>query len=113
MGTGGTPEGIISACAIRALGGTFLGRLDPQLATEKIRVREAGISTERWYRLEEMVISPDALFCATGITTGLLVEGVELLGSRYRTQSLMISGTTGERQLLTSWLPATALREGA
>ena len=77
MGTGGTPEGIISACAIRALGGAFWGRLDPQLATEKMRVREAGLSTERWYQLEELVMSPEVLFCATGITTGLLFEGVE------------------------------------
>ena len=75
MGTGGTPEGIISACAIRALGGTFWGRLDPQLATEKARVRRPGSRTERWYGLEELVLSPDMLFCATGITTGPAVRG--------------------------------------
>jgi fructose-1,6-bisphosphatase II len=108
MGTGGTPEGIISACAIRALGGTFWGRLDPQLATEKMRLRETGLSTERWYQLEELVMSPEVLFCATGITTGLLFEGVEHGSTHYRTQTLMISGVTGERQLLTSWLPLGA-----
>jgi fructose-1,6-bisphosphatase II len=113
MGTGGTPEGIISACAIRALGGTFWGRLDPQLATETAKVREAGLSTERWHRLEELVMSPEVLFCATGITTGLLFDGVERDGRHYRTQTLMLSGITGERQLLTSWLPISATERGA
>jgi fructose-1,6-bisphosphatase II len=113
MGTGGTPEGIISACAIRALGGTFWGRLDPQLATEKAKVREAGLSTERWHRLEELVMSPDVLFCATGITTGLLFDGVAQDGRHYRTQSLMLSGVTAERQLLTSWLPIQPAERGA
>ncbi len=107
MGTGGTPEGIIAACAVRALGGTFLGRLDPQLATEKRRVQEAGLDTGRWYRIEELVASDAALFCATGITTGLLFEGVTLQDGQYRTQTLMISGVTGERQLLTTYLPVS------
>lgn len=113
MGTGGTPEGILSACAIRAIGGGFWGRLDPQLATETAKVHAAGLSTERWYRVEELVMSPDTLFCATGITTGLLFEGVHHSDSGYRTQTLMISGITGERQLLTSWLPAHPLTREA
>ena len=49
MGTGGTPEGVMSACAMRGLGGEFLARIDPQLHTEAKAVREAGISTSRWY----------------------------------------------------------------
>jgi fructose-1,6-bisphosphatase II len=48
MGTGGTPEGVMSACAIRALGGEFVARFDPQLHTETKAVREAGLSTTRW-----------------------------------------------------------------
>ncbi len=49
MGTGGTPEGVMSACAISALGGEFLARLDPQLQTEAKAVKDAGIDTSRWY----------------------------------------------------------------
>jgi fructose-1,6-bisphosphatase II len=105
MGTGGTPEGILSACAIRGLGGEFLGRLDPQLPTEAKAVLDAGLDTERWYALEELVGSRDVLFCATGITTGLLFDGVERRDDHYRMQTLMISGATGERQILTSYLP--------
>ena len=105
MGTGGTPEGILAACAVRALGGVFMGRLDPQLAGEKARVREAGLDTERWYRIEELVSSRETVFCATGITTGLLFEGVRHEHGLCRTQTLMISGVTGERQLLTTFVP--------
>ena len=71
-------------------------------------MREAGLATDRWYRLEELVMSPDAVFCATGITTGLLFDGVEHGPTHYRTQTLMTGGGRGERQLLTSWLPVAA-----
>lgn len=105
MGTGGTPEGVISACAIRMLGGEFLGRLDPQLPSEIIAVREAGLDTSRWYGVEELVTSDQVYFCATGITTGLLFEGVERTRSQEKTQTLMIAGPGGERQILTTWHP--------
>lgn len=106
MGAGGTPEGIMSACAIRGMGGEFLGRIDPQLRTERQAVERAGLDTRRWYRLDELVTSEDVFFCATGITTGLMLDGVERVGDRLRTQTLMVAGATGERQILTSFLPA-------
>ena len=105
MGTGGTPEGVISACAIRLLGGEFLGRLDPQLPSEIIAVREAGLDTSRWYGVDELVGSDEAYFCATGITTGLLFEGVQRTRNQEKTQTLMIAGPGGERQILTTWHP--------
>lgn len=108
MGTGGTPEGVISACAIRLLGGEFLGRLDPQLPSEIIAVREAGLDTSRWYRVDELVRSDEAYFCATGITTGLLFDGVERMRGQEKTQTLMIAGPRGERQILTTWHPRAA-----
>ncbi len=109
MGTGGTPEGVISACAIRLMGGEFLGRLDPQLPSEIIAVRKAGLDTDRWYDADELVRSDDAYFCATGITTGLLFEGVERQRSGEKTQTLMIGGPHGERQILTTWHPCPAV----
>jgi fructose-1,6-bisphosphatase II len=105
MGTGGTPEGILAACAVRALGGVLYGRLDPQLQTETIEVRRAGLDTTRWYEVEELVTSEDTFFCATGITSGLLIEGVERGPMYDRLQTLMIVGRTGERQVLTSYYP--------
>ncbi len=104
-GTGGAVEGLIAACAVRALGGVFFARPDPLLAGEKARVREAGLDTGRWYGIEELVAARETVFCATGITSGLLLEGVVREGDRLRTTTLMISGTDGERHLLVTSAP--------
>jgi fructose-1,6-bisphosphatase II len=105
MGTGGTPEGVMSACAIRGIGGEFLGRLDPQLQTEAKAVKDAGIDTSKWYDRDEIIKSDNVFFCATGITTGLMLEGVDRGKTHYKVQTLMITGTTGERQIMTSYIP--------
>jgi len=102
MGTGGTPEGIISACAIRALGGEFLTRFDPQLPSEHIAVREAGLSTDQWMTLDNLISSPKVYFAATGITTGLLFDGIVRSPDYERMESLLISGETGEYTIVTS-----------
>lgn len=101
MGTGGCREGLISACAVRALDGVFHGRIDPQLATEKAEVSKAGMDTGRWFTVEELVRSSDVYFCATGITTGLLFEGVQRSRDFETTESLLIAGPDGVRQSLT------------
>lgn len=108
MGTGGTPEGVISAAAARALGAEFLGRLDPQRDDERNGVEAAGLSVTRWYATEDLVRSPDVLFCATGVTDGFLFHGVRRSPSHDRVQTLMISGITAERQILTSDKPRGA-----
>jgi fructose-1,6-bisphosphatase II len=105
MGTGGTPEGVMSACAIRGIGGEFLGRLDPQLQTEAKAVKDAGIDTSKWYDRDEIIKSDNVFFCATGITTGLMLEGVDRGKTHYKVQTLMITGATGERQIMTSYIP--------
>jgi fructose-1,6-bisphosphatase II len=109
MGTGGTPEGVMSACAVRALGGEFLARLDPQLQTEAKAVKDAGIDIEKWYERDEIIKSNNVFFCATGITTGLMLEGVERTRTHYKVQTMMITGATGERQILTSYTPSERL----
>ena len=103
VGTGGTPEGILSACAIRTLGGEMQARLDPQLPSEVAAVKKAGLDTARWLAVEDLVRSEKVYFAATGITTGLLFEGVERVRGPDRTQTLLISGISGERQLLTTY----------
>ena len=109
MGTGGTPEGITTACAIRAIGGEFIGRLDPQKPDERAAVEAAGLDTSRWYQLDEIVSSQDAMFCATGITPGPLFDGVQRTATHYRLQTLMACGATRERQLLTNYIPIAEL----
>lgn len=112
MGTGGTPEGVLSACAIRGLGGEFMGRLDPQLPSEIKAVKEMKLDTTRWYGVEDLVTASEVLFCATGITDGLLLEGMRRKPSYDRVQTLMISGLTRERQILTTYMPRSSRREG-
>lgn len=108
MGTGGAREGMLSAVAIRALGGEFTMRIDPQLTTEKAAVSKAEMDTKTWMALNDLVKSDNVHFTATGITTGLLFEGVEREGPMERTQSLLISGPSalhpnGRRQVLSTW----------
>jgi fructose-1,6-bisphosphatase II len=103
MGSGGVREGILSACAARALGAEFQGRIDPQLQSERAAVAAAGLDIARWMPAEAFVASTDTYFCASGITTGLLLEGVERVEGRDRVQTLKIAGPTGESQLQTTW----------
>jgi len=111
MGTGGTPEGVLAACAIRALGGEFLGRIDPQLEHERAAVDRAGIDTSRWWGVEELVRSDKVWFAATGITTGLLFEGVSRRGASTRTQSLMLTAPDRRWQVLTTYVEVPAPAE--
>jgi fructose-1,6-bisphosphatase II len=103
LGTGGTPEGILSACALRALGADFMGSLNPQSEEEAKVVAEFGLKAGEWLMLDELVSSNQVFFCATGITDGVLVDGVSVEDNFARTQTLMISGPYGERQVLTSY----------
>jgi fructose-1,6-bisphosphatase II len=79
LGVGGTPEGIIAACAIKCLGGVILGKLAPKDEQERIRALDAGHDLDRVLRTDDLVTSDDAFFAATGITDGDLLAGV-----RYR-----------------------------
>lgn len=73
MGIGGTPEGVLTACAVRALGGCMQARLAPQLADEERALADADLSTERVYSAEDLV-SGEAFFVATGVTGGELLK---------------------------------------
>lgn len=103
MGTGGTPEGVIAASAIKALGGEFLGRVNPQLNTERMAVRAAGMDMDRWLGLSDMAATDAVHFCATGIADGLLLDGVAATPEGMRTESLLIAGGAPGRQVVTSW----------
>lgn len=94
MGTGGTPEGVLSACAIRALGGEMLCRLDPQKPAEKEALAKSGIDLKRILDVNTLVRSDDVFFAATGISGGFL-PGVKYTGTGASTHSLVIRGKTG------------------
>jgi len=105
MGTGGVTEGLLAACAVRAMGGGFFARLDPQLRTEALTLQRAGFDTDQWHGLDELVRSPTALFSATGLSTGRLLEGPGRIGTALCLHSLIACGTTGEWATVTSHVP--------
>jgi fructose-1,6-bisphosphatase II len=96
MGTGGAPEGVLAAAAIKCLGGNFMGRLVPRNREEAERAVQMGFGDlERVLEIDDLVISDDVVFCATGITDGDLVRGVRFFGNQARTHSILVhsSGT--------------------
>lgn len=90
MGVGGTPEGVMSACAVRALDGAMQGRLAPQSDPEAAAVKDAGFSTTDILEADDLAGGP-ALFAATGVTGGELLRGPWREGPYIFTQSLVIS----------------------
>jgi fructose-1,6-bisphosphatase II len=95
MGTGGTPEGVIAACAIRGMGGQILARLDPQSEKEKRAILDAGISLTEILSVERLVGTDEVFFAATGISGGTFISGVRYEGDGAVTHSIAIRGRTG------------------
>lgn len=96
LGIGGTPEGVISAAAMRGLGGEMQGRLAPQSAEEMKRVLEAGMDLTRTLTYEELASGDDIFFAATGITQGgEFLHGVRYTAEGAVTSSLVTRSLTG------------------
>jgi len=101
MGSGGAPEGVLAAGALKALGGQIWGRLLFRNDDERGRAAKAGITDfNRIYARDDMVTS-DVIFAATGVTQGSLVEGMKPRGDFIETQTLLLRSSTGERRLMT------------
>ena len=90
LGVGGTPEGVMTAAAVRALGGGMLGRLAPKTDDEAAAIRQAGMSIDRIYGRDELVAG-DALFAATGISGGSLLAPVRRAEGTTLAESLLIT----------------------
>jgi fructose-1,6-bisphosphatase II len=90
VGVGGTPEGVISACAIKCVGGVMYGRLWPRDENERRRAEDAGYDVERVLSTEDLVSGEDVFFATTGITDGDLVKGVHYDSDGATTQSLVM-----------------------
>ncbi len=100
IGTGGAAEGLITACAVKALGGGMLGRLAPQGEEEKRDCLDAGIDLSRIYTCRDMVLGNEVYFSATGITDSAILHGVRYRGDTVETQSLVLRYETGTRRLI-------------
>lgn len=94
-GIGGSPEGVATTCAIKALGGFIQGRLHPTTEDERVRGHAAGLKFDYVYSAEELVAGDNTFFVATGVTDGELVRGVQHEGAWLRTESIVFRARSG------------------
>jgi fructose-1,6-bisphosphatase II len=101
VGIGGTPEGIIAACALKCMGGGLQGRLWPRDDEERQKARDAGHDLDRVLSIDDLVRG-DVFFVATGVTDGELLRGVQYRGGGATTQSLVMRSRSGTIRLIDS-----------
>jgi len=101
IGIGGTPEGVISACAIKCLGGMIQGRLHPRNEEERQAAVDAGYDLSRVLTTDDLVAG-NAFFAATGISDGDLLQGVRYRGDRATTQSIVTRSQSGTVRVVTA-----------
>ena len=94
-GIGGTPEGVISAAAIKCIGGQLLGRLWPRDDAERQAAIEAGYELDRILNADDLVSGEDVFFSATGVTDGDVLQGVRYRAGRATTESLVMRSRSG------------------
>ena len=95
VGIGGSPEGITTACAIKALGGFMQGRLAPRDDEERQRAIDARLDVDLVMDADELVRGDNTFFVATGVTDGGLVDGVRKMGPIIRTESIVLRSRSG------------------
>ncbi|MGO4255953.1 class II fructose-bisphosphatase [Marmoricola sp. RAF53] len=101
LGVGGTPEGIITACAMKCMDGVIQGRLWPTSDAERERALEAGLELDRVLLTDDLVSGDDCFFVATGITDGELMKGVRYRAGGASTHSLVMRSRSGTiRQII-------------
>jgi fructose-1,6-bisphosphatase II len=96
MGTGGAPEGVLAAAALKCMGGGFMGRLKPRNEREAERARAMGFGDlDRVLGIDDLAMGQNIVFAATGITDGDLVRGVRFFGNNARTHSIVMHSQSG------------------
>ncbi|MET9243672.1 class II fructose-bisphosphatase [Nonomuraea sp. NPDC051941] len=95
LGIGGTPEGIVAACALKCLGGVIQGKLWPRDDAERSKAVNAGHDLDQVLTTNDLVKSDDVFFAATGITHGELMQGVRFRAGAAVTESLVMRGRSG------------------
>jgi fructose-1,6-bisphosphatase II len=110
FGVGGTPEGVIAACALKALGGSIQGKLWPRNDEERKSAVDAGYDLDKVLMLDDLVSGDDVFFAATGITDGELLRGVRYWGEGASTQSLVMRSKSGTIRIIEAQHHWTKLR---
>ena len=111
-GIGGTPEGVITAAALKCYGGGMIGRLRPQGDEERQKAEAAGYDVDKVMTHDELVKGENCFFSATGVTDGDMLQGVHYEGSRgATTESLVMRSRSGTVRRIASRHDRTKLRQ--
>lgn len=102
VGIGGSPEGVATACAIKALGGLIQTVLAPKTDDEKQKGLDAGLLFDHVYTADELVQGDNTFFVATGVTDGMLTRGVQRKGPIIRTESIVLRARSGTIRRVTA-----------
>ena len=116
MGIGGTPEGVISAAAIKCLGGAMQGKLWPRNDEERTALVEAGFDLDHVLTHDDLVRGDDVFVAATGVTSGALLNGVRVVGDHVETESIVMRSRSGTVRRIAATHPLSkiqALTKGA
>ena len=103
MGIGGTPEGIVSACALKCMGGAMQAKLWPRDAAEREKALAAGHDLARVLSTDDLVRGDNMFFCATGVTSGDLLRGVRYRSGGAYTQSIVMRSKSGTIRVIDSY----------
>jgi fructose-1,6-bisphosphatase II len=116
MGVGGTPEGVISAAAIKCLGGAIQGRLWPRNDEERQQLVDAGYDVDKVLTVDDLVASDNVFVAATGVTSGALLRGVRVGARGAETESIVMRSRSGTVRRIAAYHPSekvTSLRRSA
>ena len=111
MGVGGTPEGVISAAAIKCLGGAIQGRLWPRSEEERHALVEGGFDLDRVLTADDLVSGEDVFVAATGVTSGALLRGVRVSASGAETESIVMRSRSGTVRRIAAYHPSDKVRD--
>ena len=111
VGVGGTPEGIIAAAAIRCMGGAIQGQLAPRDDDERQKAIDAGHDLDRVLTTEDLVSGENVFFCATGVTNGDLLTGVQYYSGGCTTQSIVMRSKSGTVRMIEAYHRLSKLAE--
>ena len=110
MGIGGTPEGVISAAAIKSLGGAMQGKLWPRNDDERKQLAESGYDLDRVLTTDDLVTGDDVFVAATGVTSGALLRGVRVVHDRVETDSIVMRSRSGTFRRIQASHPLTKIQ---
>ena len=110
-GIGGTPEGIIAAAAIRCMGGAIQAKLAPTDDAERRKALDAGYDLDQVLTTEDLVSGENVFFCATGVTDGDLLKGVQYYGGGCTTQSIVMRSKSGTVRMVEAYHRLSKLNE--